>query len=768
MDVQGLVSAGTVSHAQSALRALIPLVTAAFEEASKLVVRIHDQRVNTDRALADEPTRDLLESLALGPTLVKGQFNYEHRRWAEPYAVGDIQAREQMKDVLIALQMTVVIVLRTVYMDEIDVDFNALQTASDDCRVNASVCLGQLSQRLSDQAKVVAMWPQARLKNSYHYGIPAMPPASPDLTDSTSHSTFSSSGNATRTPKDLSDRLNNMSLAPGTPKQAIGLPRTTDPEGASMRRPSSTTLAPDDVEFLSSRAERRPDNGAIVHLPGEDDLDRASYVSLNPNNGTISPVQWLQSPGFQQSSAMQPKQNSGALHGPDDYIPGDGVGEQSAGHSDDLDRSSSHDSASASFSARAIEQNHSTLEHIGYLRQYGRQPSLPYPQTPNLMLQALLRYPDRLPFSPPGPPPTSQARQDSIGMGPSPSPCGVFNPPVDSAHSTYPPSLPSLHPWHDSSAMSGPIPVDPPSTMHQPGMPQRAPTGNISAPPGPSNSEPLYHPTDPVTRPAYSQQQVLSNNTTVALPQRTPSRPSTATSFPTIPLNLPTEKATQGFCKGAVRLFLQNGVSNKAFSTANRPVGLRGMVPYWRCDKCNFEGPVITHVNMSPANKKKKGREEKIFDPKVRVSMGGGVRYKWVFLAKSHCTLKSQVDFMLPAANQGEIGAFQCLFCVAEGYVRGWTTNGGPGTTSGNASIRSSSTGNGSINQRGVSLPVFGNLQMFLEHLDQTHRQEQGWPGVEMLGRMKCVVGRIASGDEDWDVNFVPIRDDEVLSGRQA
>ena len=30
-------------------------------------------------------------------TIVKGQFDYDHRRWAEQYAVGDIQAREQVQ-----------------------------------------------------------------------------------------------------------------------------------------------------------------------------------------------------------------------------------------------------------------------------------------------------------------------------------------------------------------------------------------------------------------------------------------------------------------------------------------------------------------------------------------------------------------------------------------------------------------------------------------------------------------------------------------------
>ena len=67
MDVQGLVKAGMPSHEIPALRLLISIVITAFEDASKLVARIRDQRAKTDKALPEEPTQDLLESLALGP-----------------------------------------------------------------------------------------------------------------------------------------------------------------------------------------------------------------------------------------------------------------------------------------------------------------------------------------------------------------------------------------------------------------------------------------------------------------------------------------------------------------------------------------------------------------------------------------------------------------------------------------------------------------------------------------------------------------------------
>ena len=50
---------------------------------------------------------------------------------------------------------------------------------------------------------------------------------------------------------------------------------------------------------------------------------------------------------------------------------------------------------------------------------------------------------------------------------------------------------------------------------------------------------------------------------------------------------------------------------------------------------------------------------------------------------------------------------------------------------------------------------MFGNVESLMAHLEM-HRPEAGWPGAEMLGRMKCVVGRVARGDEEWEVNFVP------------
>ena len=43
-----------------------------------------------------------------------------------------------------------------------------------------------------------------------------------------------------------------------------------------------------------------------------------------------------------------------------------------------------------------------------------------------------------------------------------------------------------------------------------------------------------------------------------------------------------------------------------------------------------------------------------------------------------------------------------------------------------------------------------------MEHL-QVHRGVEATPGLDMQARMKCVVGRVATVAEDWDINLTPI-----------
>lgn len=180
------------------------------------------------------------------------------------------------------------------------------------------------------------------------------------------------------------------------------------------------------------------------------------------------------------------------------------------------------------------------------------------------------------------------------------------------------------------------------------------------------------------------------------------------------------------------------------------------------------------HVAGPPDKKGRPGKAEKAFDPTIREcgplstavvgpdgrgEGSGGIRFKWVFLAKCHVPLKS-----LPVNQDGSAGSFCCIFCVAESSGRGWLepTQSFTGSNNDAASTLSGRSGSGgnSISAAtgggGGTTRVFGNFTSFMDHL-QMHRREDMWPGEEMRTRMKCVVGRVASRSEDWEVNFLPI-----------
>ena len=97
-------------------------------------------------------------------------------------------AREQMKDILITLQQAVISHLREVFMDEAALKLHALKETSDDCRVNATVCLGQLYQRMSTATAAMNQILRPYIHESNKDQLPA------SLAYSSSRSTHSSFG----------------------------------------------------------------------------------------------------------------------------------------------------------------------------------------------------------------------------------------------------------------------------------------------------------------------------------------------------------------------------------------------------------------------------------------------------------------------------------------------------------------------------------------------------------------------------------------------
>ncbi|EXJ94352.1 hypothetical protein A1O1_02746 [Capronia coronata CBS 617.96] len=167
------------------------LVIGAYRDASKLIQRLKDKQGTSENFILPEHlTKDFEDSLALGTKAVQSQYDHDVRRFGETYARGDATAREEMKDILIALQKAVITHLREVYMDEASLDLHSLKETSDDSRVNATVCLGQLYQRMSTATAAMK-----QISNSKPYADERDKGAVPDsLAYSSSRSTHSSLG----------------------------------------------------------------------------------------------------------------------------------------------------------------------------------------------------------------------------------------------------------------------------------------------------------------------------------------------------------------------------------------------------------------------------------------------------------------------------------------------------------------------------------------------------------------------------------------------
>lgn len=157
-----------------------------------------------------------------------------------------------------------------------------------------------------------------------------------------------------------------------------------------------------------------------------------------------------------------------------------------------------------------------------------------------------------------------------------------------------------------------------------------------------------------------------------------------------------------GFCEGAWRMQIGDP---KGGMKRRQDVGPGASTYYfWKCvsRQCAFNGEMFG-TKKCPA-----------FDPKVRVSKSG-IRFRWSFLAKSHITQSKVV--------KGQYN-YGCIFCCT-----------------GDEPTR-----------------VFGGIDTLLEHL-LSHRG-QSIP-AQVLHRAGCVVDRLCTDDEDFDINVPPFAGDD-------
>ncbi|KAK7533887.1 uncharacterized protein J3D65DRAFT_461484 [Phyllosticta citribraziliensis] len=219
------------------------------------------------------------------------------------------------------------------------------------------------------------------------------------------------------------------------------------------------------------------------------------------------------------------------------------------------------------------------------------------------------------------------------------------------------------------------------------------------------------------------------------------------------------------FCKGAWNL---REDFKKGLVIHAKPLGMYTSAMVWRCKSCAFEGPAW--VKGKPYR-----TDPNVYTFECRVPSGPNsdttllvnIRYKWIFLAKSHVkqNLVLRAFYIPPPASAGTSVShrsrsrsrspsmpslmaaasraeqdppkqndrylrktghnFGCIFCCAEGRVTS----------------------------------VFGSLELMLRHVAETHAQP-GVLTVDVMERTKCVAGRSPGPGEECDVWWTAVEQD--------
>jgi hypothetical protein len=147
-----------------------------------------------------------------------------------------------------------------------------------------------------------------------------------------------------------------------------------------------------------------------------------------------------------------------------------------------------------------------------------------------------------------------------------------------------------------------------------------------------------------------------------------------------------------GFCKGAwaIREDPKNGGS-----LSSKAMGLYNKRLKWRCKHCAFTGESL-------------GFEQAV-DPRVNIDDATGIKYKWMFIAKSHG--KNKVP-----ASEKQAGCFGCIFCAEDGRQTG----------------------------------VYGSVEALMKHVKDDHAVMR-W---DIALRNRCVLGEETATNDAWDIQI--------------
>jgi hypothetical protein len=147
------------------------------------------------------------------------------------------------------------------------------------------------------------------------------------------------------------------------------------------------------------------------------------------------------------------------------------------------------------------------------------------------------------------------------------------------------------------------------------------------------------------------------------------------------------------FCKSAwdIRVEFKRGMHKH-----HKEDGFHMFKTVWLCKTCAFQGDAFG-TEKAP-----------IVDPNVHTA-ANGIRYRWIFLAKSHAKKRSM-----------EGASFGCVFCVSDGKATG----------------------------------LFGNVEVLMNHIIVEHAK-----GIrkDIMENNKCILGRVAKSSEEFDINIPPV-----------
>ncbi|KAF3480920.1 uncharacterized protein GIQ15_06267 [Arthroderma uncinatum] len=261
----------------------VAAVVAAYHDAAKLVKRIQSTTAVSTTSSTSSTTAtatatgdasntalvDLGDSLMLGPPIVQGQYEENLMRLGNAYANGDQNARETLKDVVINLQLTLLGTLRMALLDNLELDFDVLQRASDESRVNALICLFQLGQRLSLGSPTT------------HPKIPSVASSAPPSSPLPSLPDASSNSQAVE-PVPSPDLKKPPPLLPVSPPRRPPKSISSTDQGSRASRDSSYMHQPppSSINPVSPPLKPQPNNNSNLKAPPH---------NHNPNHGLRTP-----------------------------------------------------------------------------------------------------------------------------------------------------------------------------------------------------------------------------------------------------------------------------------------------------------------------------------------------------------------------------------------------------------------------------------------------------------------------------------------------